>query len=195
MSSDWLKGFAAVAVIIIVWLLFDRWRKSTEISRLKIEIQDNKYITEDIKRRLMDLVSKNKDLDPDLSDELMKISALIEIKQETKAIAGLAKVIENLLKRLYDDDPEFKIRMAQSNRSKPTFTDYIDFAKEKKVISPEDYHLVSLLRMIRNEESHELNVKKEHSRIIASFIAGITFILTLTNLLKQRFGSARPSAS
>ena len=196
MSNDnFLKMLGVVAGLLILWLLYDRQQKASKISELMAEIQDNKYITEDIKRRLKDLVTNNRDLDPDVANELLQISALIEIKQETKAIAGLAKVIENLLKRLYDNDPEFKDKLARMNKSTPAFADYIEHAKDKNVISPEDYHLISVLRLIRNEESHELNVIKEHSRITASFIAGMALILTLTNLIRQRFGSARPVAT
>jgi len=193
MSKDgWAGMFAVAAGLLILWLLYQLQQKTSKITELMKEIQENKYINEDVKKRLKELVQSNRDLDPDVANELLQISALIEIKQESKAIAGLAKIIENLLKRLYKDDPEFKERITQLKKTTPSFSDYIDYAKDKNVISPEDYHLVSVLRLIRNEESHELNVVKDPSHIIASFFAGIAVIITLTKLIRQRFGVQRP---
>jgi len=189
MSKDgWAGMFAVAAGLLILWLLYQLQQKTSKITELMKEIQENKYINEDVKKRLKELVQSNRDLDPDVANELLQISALIEIKQESKAIAGLAKIIENLLKRLYQDDPEFKDRITRLKKTTPSFSDYIDYAKDKNVISPEDYHLVSVLRLIRNEESHELNVVKDPSHIIASFFAGIAVIITLTKLIRQRFG-------
>jgi uncharacterized membrane-anchored protein YhcB (DUF1043 family) len=194
-KDDFLAMLGVVAGLVILWLWYQLDKKTSKILQLEAEIQENKHITEDIKRRLKDLVANSTELDEDVAKELIQISALFEIKQETKAIAGLAKIIENLLRRLYDDDPKFKEKMTRSKKDTPSFADYLDYAKDDKVINPEDYHLISVLRLIRNEESHELNIIKERSRITASFIAGLAFIITLTNLIRSRLGFIRPATT
>ncbi|MCW5896346.1 MAG: hypothetical protein KIT50_12160 [Bacteroidetes bacterium] len=175
----------AVAAVVIVALLFLNQKKTKEIKKLRTEIDQNRQLKQDVRQRLKDLLESNKDIDPQVAEELMQISALIEIKQETKALLSLAKIIEKLLKQLYKDDPEV---LAKSNN--PSFADYLEHAKQKKVISVEDFHLISVLRLIRNQEAHELNVKKEQSRIAAAFVAGMAFVLTLTRLLRKRVGAA-----
>lgn len=175
----------AVAIILIVALLFLVQGQDAEIDQLRAEIDRNRRLNQDVRQRLKDLLLSSQDIDPQVAQELMQISALLEIKQETKAILSLAKIIENLLKQLYKDDPELLAKTKS-----PGFADYLQYAKDKNVISAEDFHLISVLRIIRNEEAHELNVKKDQSRIAAAFVAGIAFVLTLSSLLRRKLGFA-----
>jgi len=179
----------AVAVILIVALLFLIQGKNVEIDQLRAEIDRNRRLNRDVRQRLKDLLLSSQDIDPQVAQELMQISALLEIKQETKAILSLAKIIEKLLKQLYKDDPELL-----SKTKNPSFADYLQYAKDKNVISAEDFHLISVLRIIRNEEAHELNVKKDQSRTAAAFVAGFSFVLTLSRLVRGKFGFARPAS-
>jgi uncharacterized membrane protein YhiD involved in acid resistance len=178
---------AAGFVILVLLLLLER--KNKDIKKLQAEIDVNKQLTKGVRQRLVDMLQTNQEIDPQVAQELTQISALLEIQQETKAVLSLAKIIEQLLKRLYQDDPELLAK-----KKNPTFSDYLDHALEKKAISTEDYHLVSVLRLIRNEEAHELSVKKDPSRLAAAFVAGIAFILTLHRLLKNKIGVAQPRA-
>lgn len=182
--KDFTIGFMVVAGLVILWLVSDRKTLVSKLNELEKEISNNKNLDEKIKERLKELVSTNADLDDDIRDEIISISALIDIKQETKALAALAKVIENLLKKLYKDDLKFR-DFLQMQRKKPVFHSYLEFANQQGIISNEDYHLISLLKIIRNQEAHELNVQKEQSKIIAAFISGISFIMVLSSRLAK----------
>jgi hypothetical protein len=174
-----------VAGLLIFWLFLDRDNKNKKIKALENEINENENLNKKIKSQLKELIENNPEIDPSVSNELGQIAALIEIKQETKALMALAKIIENLLKQLYKGDEKLKEIAAENKRKNPSFADYIELARLNGIISSEDYHLISVLKIIRNEEAHELNVQKEQSRIIVTFITGFATILTLTKMMKS----------
>jgi ribonuclease HII len=176
------------AGFVILVLLYLVQKKTGEIKELKAQIDESKELTHDVRHRLLDLLKSNRDIDPQVAQELTQICALLEIQQDTKAILSLAKIIEKLLRELYQDDPDLLAR-----KKTPSFADYLEHARDKEVISKEDFHLISVLRLIRNEEAHELAIKKEHSRIVAVFIAGIAFVLTLSRLLRKKLGGVAPA--
>ena len=92
------------AGLIILWLFIANKKKNKEISELKNEIDKNQNLTEEIKHQLKELIQNNEEIDPKIANELSQIVSLLEIKQDTTAILKLAKIIENLLKELYNDD-------------------------------------------------------------------------------------------
>lgn len=170
-----------VAFLVIAALLLMNQKMGKEIKQLKERIDQDQKLTKDIRRRLLELIQNNQDIDPAVVQELMNISALLEIKQDTKALFGLAKIIERLLKELYQDDPDL-----QAQKKNLSFSDYLQHALDKNVISKEDFHLISVLRIIRNEEAHEINVHKEQSRVMAAFVAGTSFVLVLSRLIRNK---------
>ncbi len=175
-----------VTGIIIVYLFIDNSRKNKEIKQLKKEIDENADLTKEIKLQLTGLVNNNEEIDPKVASELGKIIGLLDIKQDTTAIFKLAKIIENLLKELYEGDDELQIISKKNGRKKAVFADYIELAKSKKIISTEDFHLLSILKLIRNEEAHDLDIKKEKSSLIAVLISGIKLVLGLSRLIKLK---------
>jgi hypothetical protein len=178
-------GIGVVAAFVIAWLLIDKENKAEEIDDLKQKIQERDDLDEQIKNKLKHLVETTPDLDPKIEAELKSIAELIAIKQETKALAALAKIIENLLKELYKKETGVKELAKKQGRSKPEFADYLEFAKVKGIITSEDFHLVSVLRIIRNEESHQLDIKKEKINISAAFIAGFAMVMSLYPLVRN----------
>ena len=177
---------AFVAGFIIFFLLIDNDKKKRQIIDLKKEIEDNESLTKEIKIKLTELMQNNLEVDPKVAGELGQIVALLEIKQDTTAVFKLAKIIENLLKELFNSEADLKELSAKCGRKAPVFSDYLEYAKDKKVLSAEDYHLLSILKIIRNEEAHELDIKKEKSRIIAVFISGINLVLGICRLLNKK---------
>lgn len=186
-------AFSVIAGVIIIYLLIennrkekDKAEKDRKIADLQKEIDENENINEEIKRRLTALVQNDYEIEPHIANELSQIVALLEIKQEPTAVLKLAKIIENLLKRLYKGEPKIKELAKQNNRKTPVFADYLELAKIDKVISMEDWHLLSVMKIIRNEEAHELDVQKERTHILATFISGISTILGLCRKLKRK---------
>lgn len=69
-----------------------------------------------------------------------------------------------------------KDRVKEKNRRILTFEDYLEFAKDKTIISKEDCHLISTLKIMRNKEAHELVVTKEKRRLVC-ILAGLSITL------------------
>jgi hypothetical protein len=184
-KSEWI-GLSVLAGFIILWLLFDRGKLKLKLVDLEKEIEENNNLNKEIRKRLKELVANNKDVDTEISNELSQIAALIEIKQETKAILSMVKIVEALLHKIYSEDPRLLDTAKKNNRKRPAFMDFLELALVDKVISKEDYHLISVAKIIRDEEAHDLNVEKEKSRILSSFISCIAIILTLCKLAKAK---------
>lgn len=189
MNND-LKKIAPILLfiggVIIIFLLIANDNKDKKIKELKKEIDEHEDLTKEIKKKLKELIENNSDVEPAIANELSQIVALLEIKQDMSAVLKLAKIIENLLKELYKNDEKVKQIAQNNNRKRPVFADYLEHGKNEGVISTEDYHLISVLKIIRNEEAHDLDVKKEKSRIISSIVCGVGLILGLCRLLKRK---------
>lgn len=184
-KNEWI-GLSVLAGFIILWLIFDREKLKIKLVDLEREIEDNSNLNKEIRKRLRDLVLNNKDVDSEISNELSQIAALIEIKQETKAILSMVKIVETLLNKIYCDDQRLLDTAKKNNRKRPAFMDFLELALVDKVMSKEDYHLISVAKIIRDEEAHDLNVEKEKSRILSSFISCIAIILSLCKLAKAK---------
>lgn len=178
--------FIIALAIVVVWLLYENAKKDDKIEELQKEIDENENLTNEVKERLSELIKNNKEVNPRIANELGQIAALIEIKQDNVAVLKLAKIIENLLKELYKGDKELKEIATKNNRSRVAFADYLELARNRNVITSEDYHLLSVMVIIRNAEAHELDVQKEKSRILAAIISGIGIILGLCKILKRK---------
>ncbi len=138
---------------------------------LRKTIESKEALPEEIKRNLNNLISDFDKLDKDISAELISISSLIDINEKPKALFSMAKIIENLLKKVY--------------QGKMSFRKLIDKAKEQKLITSEESHFVHGIREIRNKEGHELNVKVENYLTASSFMIGIGVITKIKTIAKN----------
>lgn len=186
MSTKLRTVIGFVVAIVIIYLLADNAKMKKKVNELQKEIDENEDMNKEIKKRLSELIHNNKEIDPKISAELGQIVALLEIKQDTSAVLKLAKIIENLLKELYSGDIALKELANANGRKKPVFADYLEHAKNKNIITSEDYHLLSVMKIIRNEEAHDLAVHKDKSKIIAAFISGIALIISICKILKKK---------
>lgn len=192
MSNKVLTGLLIVAGVVIFLLAIDNVEKEKKLAALRREVEENKELGKKIQKMLLDLIDQNQTVNPALANELTQIITLLSVKQDTTALMKLAKVVENLLKELYGEDEEFLSKVKSEKRRKPVFADYIDHAHAMKVISKEDFHLLSVLREIRNEEAHENGVRKEVTRMAAAFVAGVSVAILLCKKLKRT--TVEPSA-
>jgi hypothetical protein len=181
-KAKWQEVLLMVGGIILLWMALDNLQKKNTIKLLEEKLDEANELSEEVKAKLQQLIENNTDIDEEVKAELVNIAALIEIKQESKAVFTLAKIIENLLKRLYKGDEELKTRVKEKNRRTATFEDYLDFAKDKTIISKEDYHLISALKIMRNKEAHDLVITKEKGRLVGCILAGLSITLTLHRL-------------
>jgi hypothetical protein len=182
---DWKNALMFVAGVIIILMIADNESKKRKIAELKEALQANDFLANELKGKLEELVKTHPDIDPKIANELTHISALIGINLESKALLSLAKVIENLLKEFYKDSDNFKIYLETIKKKRPSFHDYLEFAKNDGIIAQEEYHLLAVLKIIRNQEAHELDVKKEKGKIVACFVSGVSVTIGLCKLLKK----------
>lgn len=196
-------GSTALFIAIIVYFLLEKDKREKELLKgqkqkkelnqenmalrsvvfnLKEEVKEiidkKDELPIDAKSQLKALVEEYKDIDDKIAKELTSVSNLIDIKEDTRAIMGLAKIIENIFKRLFKDDTSFTVR--------PTFENLIKHAKEKKIIEKEEFHFLNGIRTIRNEEAHEIAVKKSYNIISSSMLIGVEMILRLGAIIKRK---------
>lgn len=149
------------------------------LNELKSLIEETKDIDHVLKNKITQLIDTYKGIDTKVSNELTAAMALINAKQPTKAVFAMAKIVENLLKEKYSNDPNFK---SFSKSKKPSFHDFLDYAKHQGEIDPEEFHFAKGLKEIRNEEGHELDVKKAANLIHTALFSGIGLILKIGSL-------------
>lgn len=143
---------------------------------LRAMINGSDHIEEGVKKKLNSLIDTYRDIDIKVSNELTAAMALIDAKQPTKAAFSLAKIVENLLKEKYQEDEGFKRFLG---RRRVNFHEYLEYAKDDKLIEKEEFHFAKGLKEIRNEEGHELDVTKTDSFLHTAFFASIGLILKL----------------
>lgn len=152
----------------------------TMVSDLKGEVKEiiekKDDLSEDVKNQLKSLIEEYKDIDEKVTNELLSVTNLMEIKEETKAIMSLAKIIENLLKKIYKEDNELK--------NNARFVDLIEHAKKKKLLDKDEYHFLNGVREIRNEEAHNLDIKKGLNIVKTSILVGVSIIFKLGQIIK-----------
>jgi len=178
---------AVIAAILGTYFYLENKKNKVRIAELEKEVEDNETLDNDIKQKLKYIIETNTDIDPSISFELGEIAKLIEYKHETKAVLAMAKIIENLLHELYKNDKDLKEKVKSKNRKSATFDDYLDHAQLKGIVSKEDFHLLSAMKIMRNKEAHELAVKQKNdtAKIMGSFLVGFTTILSLWKLVKK----------
>lgn len=149
---------------------------------LREMINNNDQLEGEVKKKLVTLIDTYKGIDSKVSNELTAAMALIEAKQPTKAAFSLAKIVENLLQEKYSQNGDFKEYVKKKNNGKKrnaVFNDYLDYAKQEKLIESDEFHFAKGLKEIRNQEGHELDVKKQDNWLATAFFTGIGLIMKL----------------
>lgn len=159
------------------------------LSSLKEMIRNNDHLESEVKKKLVNLIDTYKGIDSKVSNELIAAMALIEAKQPTKAAFSLAKIVENLLEEKYSQNGEFKEFVKNKNSGKkrnPVFNDYLEYAKNQNLIESEEFHFAKGLKEIRNQEGHELDVKKHENWLATAFFTGIGLIFKLADVVSNK---------
>jgi len=134
-------------------------------AKLRETVEKKEILPLEIRKDLNNLIEDFDKLDKNISAELISISSLIEINEKPKALFSLAKIIENLLKKVFSE--------------KLNFNKLIDKAKDEKLLTSEECHFAHGIRELRNKEGHEINVKVENHLTASSFMIGIGIISKL----------------
>ncbi|MDB5231657.1 MAG: hypothetical protein JWN76_2462 [Chitinophagaceae bacterium] len=174
-----------LTVLLLIYLVGQNYIKAKRIGVLDAALKANHDLYDQIKNQIRLLIASSPNLDSDIAKELKEISDLIEIKQDSRAVMVIAKIIESLLRELFEKNEAFINEMKAKSRN-ATFHDYIDYALKTGTICKEDFHHLKIIKEIRNEEAHKLAVRKKRSLIAASFIAGISITLSLYRIAREK---------
>lgn len=197
-----LGAGAALVLAIIAYLILENRKREDELSEslererqvskqntamtnvvknLKFEINEiiekKDDLSSEVKKQLKSLVEEYQDIDEKVTNELLTVSTLIEMREESKAIMVMAKIIENLLKRIYSNDIELP--------AKPSFFDLIKFAKQQDLIEKDEFHFINGLREIRNDEAHNLSIKKNNNIAASSMLIGVSIIFKFAKIVRN----------
>ena len=184
-GKDVLIGALVITAGVFIYLFFDERErnkklllKNTDLQNdklnlLKENLNINKEITPEVKRQLLALIEEYKSKHPKVSIELKDVLEQIQEGKDIKAIRDLAKIIENLLKEKYQNEPSF------AKLKRITLKPLIEYAKEMSLFNDKLYNAACILHLFRNEESHELAVSDTENMKMVALLGGIEIIVLL----------------
>lgn len=197
-------GLGILALILLA-LLF-RERKKTEAQQAIIDAQQAKnkalleqqkkmqqYIQQlqtlisnldiplETRKELNELVSQFQHTNEDIAGELASALAIIDAKQYSAAAEKFAKILENILKKQFENDTDFDTYV-RGNGNRKDFATHIKYAKQQNLLNAAEQSFIDGLRLTRNGEAHELNNEQRHGKnwFLGSLHLGISLICRLS---------------
>ncbi len=180
-------------ILLILWLFIDERNKSKRLSLLinKMKNENDKLkksyfvlleeflkiqgnVGPDIITELKKLKSYPDNLTVDVHYEIDSVIKLIREGDGVKAVKDLAKIIETKLREKTSNDEKFN--------KQPKLHFLLEHAKNCGWIKQRSFENGMLLKQIRNEESHQLAVKKELYEIGMAIFGGIEIIYEINNI-------------
>ena len=131
--------FCAI-VLLILWLATENRKKKRiieelEIDRLKLikdSIENSDQVPSEIKEQLNSLINEYKNIDPEISAELITALSIINAGEEEKGIGCLSIIIEKMLKARYAKHPDFTDWLKKEKRksaSRASQADLIEYQR------------------------------------------------------------------
>ncbi|MES2479458.1 MAG: hypothetical protein V4561_10240 [Bacteroidota bacterium] len=189
-------GTVALVVVVLVWWLEHEENKKLkslvesknqdiqdlEINNLQLIqklIKANPSMSDLVKDQLSDLITSYKVKNPKIAIEIGSVINLIEAEEFEKGVMAIAKIIENILKTKFQKDTSFKQHLINPDgkKRKAAFSEYIDYAEKAKILTKAETHFAQSLREYRNEEAHNLGVKRELNYNLGSMLTGIELMV------------------
>lgn len=150
-------------------------KKATESNYLKL-LEDYMKKTSSIPQsaieQLEELKNAYSNVNNDIAAELCVVLEMLHDGKETVAIEKLTKIIENILK--------IRLEEIAQNSQKKTLMEMIKDAVSFKVISKRTAAFADALRVVRNEEAHELNVQLTPTQAVLCVLAGVSILFELS---------------
>lgn len=196
LNKEIALGLTVGAVLLLIlWLVTENQKKQKmieelEIDRLKLikdSIENSDQITSEIKRQLNKLVDEYKNIDPEISAELITALSIINAGEEEKGVGCLSIIIEKMLKAKYLKHPKFCEwikRERKKSATKASQADLIEFAKFDDLITKEEYHFANTVRTLRNGTFHEAGKKLSWNFSKASLLIGVELVLKIGQKLQ-----------
>jgi hypothetical protein len=188
--KDVLIGGLIAALLIFAWIALSEKQKSKLKDKViqKLAQQNHQLklayvellekilafeskITPDVLKDLEELKEKARYLDELVHVELSEVVDLVKNGKGEKAVRDLGKIIENVLRMRAEKDENFK--------KKPTLHNLIEHAGVCNWLNSSEVSVANHIRDLRNEESHQLAVRKPSHEIGFAIFGGIKLIYTL----------------
>jgi hypothetical protein len=151
----------AISVIAIAWITYlyyeekhkgkakDKEIDSLERDKLiliKDKIESNEKFSPDFKQQLLKLIQENIHINKTFAKELIFAMSLFEQGEDEKALRELAIICEKQLKTKYKKD--------NSKECDLDLNKLAVYAKEKEIITMDEFHMLNALREYRNKTVH-----------------------------------------
>lgn len=199
-KAIYLIGASAIICIILLW-----WIKNQEIEKLKDEstnkddyiseleannfelineiLKTDKTLPDNVKEQIINLIEKYKIRNVKVAIELESVIKLIENGEYEKAVMSITKIIENILKDKFAKDENFQIHLKNENgkKRKAVFNEFIEYAKSIKILTKAECQFALGLKELRNEEAHELAVKREVNFNLGSILTAMELVIKCDN--------------
>lgn len=195
----WGAGIAVVVIILYWWLKEQEIKeknqslnkKDKRIDELEVNnlhliqelLKTNSTLPDIVKKQLVDLIANYEVKNAKIALEVRSIVRLIEAEEYEKAVMAIAKIIEVILKNKLAKQDDFKNRLVskEGKKRRAVFNDYIEHAQSLNIITKGEYLIALGLKEYRNEEAHEIGVKRELNYNMGSILSGIELIVKFDN--------------
>jgi len=168
-AKDYIIIILLIFSLLVTWVLLDERQRA----KRKDEIIDKlRKENDELKKAYLSLLEehlrKQPDLEPSVLRELQKLKSEIDEldspthleldsvvrhvvqKEYSKAVRDLAKILEVVLRKKINNDV--------SSKRQQNFHSLIEYARNCKWITDQEFHNLQQLKDVRNKESHELAV-------------------------------------
>lgn len=182
-KNDYIIISSVIVVALLIWFLFEIDKRDQKIKELEEDclkrlkdVLKHAELSDELRKQILTLVERNKNIKPKTAFELTKILSLIEIKENEKAISSVIEALESILKDFYG---------ISGNLTDPF--ELIQQAHKAQLISNQELHTIELLKNYRNAMVHNQPIPIPEQPIVASsFVAGLEIVLKLDKIAKQR---------
>ena len=188
-TKTYIGGLAFIAAIVIAAYFFyykplgeQKASKQKEIDDLKDSIRENEAITKSEKKELAELIVHFKEIDDNVAEQIAAALIFFGMGKPEEAIRKLGVLAETLMEQLYSESKECENWLKK--KGKPyNMTGMLLYCKEEdKKINSSEYGALFYLKEMRNEESHNINVKFEPYIQKSGLIVAIGAIKKLSEL-------------
>lgn len=190
-----------VAAMVVITLVLAWWLEHEEARRLKESLQTkddaikklevnnlqliqeilkgNKDLPDLVKTQLLELITAYEIKNPKIAIEIASIVKLIEANELEKGVMAIAKIIENILKDKLNKHEELKKIISKPNGGKrrAVFADYVDCANKIGIYDKAETLFVLGIKEYRNQEAHQVGVRRKKNLNISSMLTGIELII------------------
>ena len=185
-----------IAAALLVWFVFemDKNEKKDQAinnSRKKKLNDDLKgsNLSDEIKRQVLSLTQRYKDIKPITAFEITKILSFVQIGDLDKAINSIIEINTNRLKEVYHKDISFQNQNKLISINKEQHNNLFEYSLKTGLLSTKDYHVLKLLNSYRNNKFMLSFPNSEKDLFSSVFVSSLEVILKIDRISKQQLFS------